>query len=159
VSTVEDNQSSFDLRLLWLLVIPGILIGAILTRVFLAHPDQAPSAATRTVSVSAPQHLGRCAIPTAQMLSQQSSAVQATVTGIDDTTAILRVTRVLAGPQVGTISVELPPAGGAPDTGMPHFVTGQSYLLAVAADGSLAGCGMSGPATGDLETLYTSAFG
>lgn len=157
---VEDTPSSFDLRLLWLLLIPGVLVGAILTRVFLAHPDEAPSAATRSVTVSAPQQVGRCAVPTAQMLSQQPSAVQATVTGIDDTTAILRVTRVLAGPQVGRISVALPAASAAHvDTGLPRFVEGESYLLAIARDGSLVGCGMSGQATGDLEKLYTSAFG
>jgi len=160
VSTVEDNQSMFDLRLLWLLLVPGALVGAILVRVFLANPDEAPSAATRSVTVTAPQQVGRCAVPTPQMLSQQPSAVQATVTGTDDSTAILRVTRVLAGAQVGTISVQLPAAGSAPtDIGMPRFVTGQSYLLAIGRDGSLVGCGMSGQVNGSLEKLYSSAFG
>lgn len=161
MSSVEENQS-FDLRLLWLLLIPGVLVGAILTRVFFIHVDDAvPSAATTNITVTAPIQIGRCAVPTAEQLAQQSTAVEATVTAVDETTAQLRVIEVMAGPQVGRISVQLPAQGAQSTTelGVPTFTVGDNYLLAVSPDGSLAGCGLSGPAGGDLQSLYTKAFG
>jgi hypothetical protein len=158
VSAVEENES-FDLRLLWLLLIPGILVAAILTRVFVLHvSDDSHSAATRSMTVTAPVQVGRCAVPTAQQLSQQATAVEASVTSVDASTAQLRVMRVLAGPQVGVITVQLP-AQPNPDVGMPTFTQGGTYLLAVSADGALAGCGMSGKSSSQLQQLYTSAFG
>jgi len=157
---MQENES-FDLRLLWLLLIPGILVGAVLARVFVFHvgdDTSSQSSATSTMSVTVPAQIGRCAVPSAEQLSQQSTAVEAEVTSVDATTAQLRVTRVLSGPQVGVIDVQLP-AKGVTDTVVPNFAVGGSYLLAVSADGSLAGCGMSGKDTSDLQSLYTKAFG
>jgi hypothetical protein len=159
VSTVEENNESFDLRLLWLLLIPGILVGAILTRVFFLHvDDDTHSEATRTLSVTVPAQIGRCAVPTAEQLAQQSTAVQAEVVSADASTAQLRVTRVLSGPQIGQIDVRIP-TQGTTDIDTPTFTVGDSYLLAVSADGTLAGCGLSGKANSSLESLYTKAFG
>ena len=159
MSTVEDDNESFDLRLLWLLLIPGVLVGAVLTRVFFLHvDDDTHSDATRTMSVTVPAQVGRCAVPTAEQLAQQSTAVEASVVSVDATTAQLRVTRVLSGPQVGQIDVQLP-AQGVTEVGVPTFTAGGNYLLAVSADGTLAGCGLSGKAGGSLESLYTKAFG
>lgn len=158
MSSVEENQS-FDLRLLWLLLIPAVLVGAILTRVFFLHvDDEAPSAATSNLTVTVPAVVGRCAVPTAEQLAQQSTAVEATATAVNAQTAELRVTRVLAGNQIGQITVELP-TQGATEVGVPTFAVGEDYLLAVSQDGALAGCGLSGKATGDLQSLYTKAFG
>lgn len=158
---VEENES-FDLRLLWLLVIPGILVAAILTRVFFlhVHDGNARSLSTSTLSVTVPAQVGRCAVPTAEQLAQHPTAVQANVTAVSGSLAQLRVTRVLAGQQLGRVDVHLPASGGAAsDAGIPTFTLGDTYLLAISSDGSLAGCGMSGKATGDLESLYTKAFG
>lgn len=155
---MEENES-FDLRLLWLLLIPGVLVAAVLTRAFIAHPDDdSHSAATRNLSVSVPAQVGRCAVPTADQLTQQSYAVEAKATAATASTARLRVTRVLAGSQVGEITVKLP-AAGTTDAMVPTFTAGGSYLLAVSSDGTLAGCGLSGKDTGDLRDLYTKAFG
>lgn len=158
MSAVEENET-FDLRLLWLLIIPGILVAAVLTRAFLAHPgDDSHSAATSNMTVTVPPQIGRCAVPTAEQLSQQSTAVAAQAVSVDATTARLRVTRVLSGNQVGEITVQLP-ASGTTEAGAPAFTVGDDYLLAVSAGGSLAGCGMSGKDTSDLRDLYTKAFG
>jgi hypothetical protein len=159
VSTVDDNDQ-MDPRLFWLLLIPAVLIAAILIRVFVlhVHDGNARSLSTRTVEVTVPAQVGRCAVPTADQLSQQSSAVQAEVTSADATTVQLRVTRVLAGPQYGVVTITLP-AAGTTDTGLPTFTTGDSYLLAISSDDTLAGCGLSGKADGKLEDLYTQAFG
>lgn len=158
MSAVEDNES-FDLRLLWLLVIPGILVAAILVRAFLAHPeDDTHSAATSSLTVTVPPQVGRCAVPTAEQLAQQSTAVEAQATSVDASTATLRVTRVLSGSQVGQITVQLP-ASGTTEALAPRFTVGDTYLLAVSADGALAGCGLSGKNTGELRDLYTKAFG
>jgi len=157
---MQDDES-FDLRLLWLLLIPGILVCAVLARVFVFHvgdDSSSQSSATSTMTVTVPAQIGRCAVPTADQLSQQSTAVEAEATSVDASTAQLRVTRVLSGPQVGMIDVQLP-AKGVTDTMLPAFTVGGSYLLAVSADGSLAGCGLSGKDGGSLQSLYTKAFG
>ena len=150
----------FDLRLLWLLLIPGVLVGAIIVHIIAGHSQLHPSAATSDLTVSAPQQVGRCAVPTAQQLSQLATAVRATVTTVGGGSVELRVTNVLAGPQIGVITVRLPASGEATaDTSLPAFVQGHSYLLGVTADNKLAGCGMSGPSDTALEDLYHQAFG
>ncbi|MCA1981423.1 MAG: hypothetical protein ACXVDH_05560 [Nocardioides sp.] len=159
MSTVEDNDQ-MDLRLLWLLLIPGILIGAIVVHVIAGHDDLKPSAATSNLSVSVPTQVGRCAVPSAEQLSQFPTAVRAEVTAVGDQAVDLRVQNVLAGPQIGLITVRLPASQLATaDTSLPAFVQGHSYLLAIAADNQLAGCGLSGASDTELEELYAKAFG
>lgn len=161
MSAVEENQS-FDLRLLWLLLIPGILVGGLILRIFVFHihdRTSSVSSSTSTMAVSVPAQVGRCAVPTAQQLAQQPTALEATATSVDATTAVLRTTRVLAGHQVGQLRVTLPSTPLPADAGVPRFAVGGNYLLAISSDGTLAGCGLSGQVNGDLEKLYTSAFG
>lgn len=161
MSAVEENQS-FDLRLLWLLLIPGILVGGLILRIFVFHihdRSSSVSASTSTMAVTVSPQVGRCAVPTAQQLAQVPTALEATATSVDATTAVLRTTRVLAGGQVGQLRVTLPSAPPPTDAGVPRFTVGDSYLLAISANGILAGCGLSGQVNGDLESLYTSAFG
>jgi len=169
VSTVDQNDQTdqpeqaeqLDLRLLWLLLIPGILIGAIFVHVITSDRDDAsPSSATSDLVVSIPQQVGRCAVPTAEQLAQQSTAVRANVIATRDDAVELRVTNVLAGPQIGLITVSLPPEAQAhADTSLPAFELNHSYLLAISADGKLAGCGLSGASDTTLEDLYSKAFG
>jgi hypothetical protein len=161
VSAVEENQS-FDLRLLWLLLVPGILIGGLILRIFVfqVHDrSSSVSASTSTMAITVPTQVGRCAVPTAQQLAQQPTALEATATSVDATSAVLRTTRVLAGHQVGQLRVTLPSTPLPMDAGVPRFTVGDSYLLAISSDGTLAGCGLSGQANASLEKLYTSAFG
>ena len=159
-SEPTDQGDQFDLRLLWLLLIPGILVGAILVHVIAGHGDLKSSAATSNITVSVPAQVGRCAVPTAEQLSQFPTAVRAAVVAVSDQAVDLRVQNVLAGPQVGRITVQLPTAAlSTADTSLPAFVQGHSYLLAIAADDQLAGCGLSGASDTDLEDLYAKAFG
>ena len=165
MSTTEQTpqtpqDDSLDLRLLWLLLIPGILVGAILVHVIAGHGDLKSSAATSNITVSVPAQVGRCAVPTAEQLSQFPTAVRAAVVAVTDQAIDLRVQNVLAGPQVGRITVQLPVSQLATaDTSLPAFVQGHSYLLAIAADDQLAGCGLSGASDTGLEDLYAKAFG
>ena len=154
------GEESLDMRLLWLLLIPGILVGAIFVHVLTGRDDINPSAATSNLTVSVPEQVGRCAIPTAEQLSQLPTAVRATVTEVGPDSVDLRVTNVLAGPQLGVITVRLPATELATaDTSLPAFVDNRSYLLAVTADDQLAGCGLSGASDTELEDLYAKAFG
>jgi hypothetical protein len=156
----SDQNDTFDLRLLWLLLIPGILVGAIVVHVIAGHGDLKQSAATSNLSVSVPTQVGRCAIPTAEQLSQFPTAVRAEVTAVGDQAVDLRVQNVLAGPQIGLVTVRLPASElGTADTSLPAFVQGHSYLLAIGADDQLAGCGLSGASDTNLEDLYSKAFG
>lgn len=156
-----EQGEQLDLRLLWLLLIPGILVAAILVHVITSDRDEsAPSTATSDLVVDVPQQVGRCAVPTAEQLAQQATAVRATVIATRDDAVELRVTSVLAGPQIGLITVSLP-AGGqtTADTSLPAFQPNHSYLLAISADDKLAGCGLSGASDTGLEDLYKKAFG
>lgn len=114
-----------------------------------------PNATELTV---APASGGRCMMPTPEMLAAKPVAFEGKVLGIADGVATLRPTTVYAG-EVGdevTVTGAVAPGAGGIE-GDPAFEAGQDYL--VAADGGrVAGCGLSGPVTAELEALYTRAF-
>ncbi|WP_382306525.1 hypothetical protein [Herbiconiux sp. UC225_62] len=101
----------------------------------------------------------KCAEITPDMLASYADvAFEATVTGIsDDGTVTLSVTDRYAGEI--TDVVEVPQGDDVLLDGMPlHYEEGGDYLIA-ASDGAILTCGQSGPATPELEQLYSAAFG
>jgi hypothetical protein len=121
-----------------------------------APTTAAPATGELTVAAAGS---GRCMMPTADLLADKPIAFEGTVEGIADGVVTLRVTHVFAGDLAEEVSVRgavAPDTGGAPE-GDPTFATGGRYLVA-AADGTVLGCGLSGPVTPDLRDLYAQAF-
>jgi len=99
----------------------------------------------------------RCAQPTAELLAQYDQAFEGTVTAIEGDTVTLQTTDVYNG-QVGeTVVVTAPPAGMDKLISMVHFKVGGTYLVS-AYQGSVSVCGYTGPATGELRSLFQKAF-
>jgi hypothetical protein len=100
----------------------------------------------------------RCvAQQTAELLAQYDQAFEGTVTAIEGDTVTLQTTEVYNG-QVGeTVQVTAPQAGLDKLINQVHFQVGGTYLVS-AYQGSVSMCGFSGPATGDLRSLFQKAF-
>lgn len=150
-----------DYRLLVLAaVVPAIIIAAILIRILVNRPhDSNAHPATLTVTVPAQAPSTACRTPTSAALAAQANAVEASVTGTSGRTVTLQPTRVFKGDHYARIQVELPATTPPAALRLPTFADGTTYLLAVAPDGTLSGCGLTGTESSSLESLYTAAFG
>ncbi|MEI5671804.1 MULTISPECIES: hypothetical protein [unclassified Nocardioides] len=111
------------------------------------------------VSLRAPTGAsGRCMVPNAEVLAQQQVAFAGTVDEISDGTVVLTPTTTYAGDEADRVEVVQPSEEMTQLIGAVDFQVGETYLVS-ATDGQVTVCGFSGPATPELEQLYTDAFG
>lgn len=82
-----------------------------------------------------------------------------TVTALDKSTVTIDVDRWFKGGDADRVTVALPPGDISPAL-IPgvDFVKGERFLV-TAAEGTVNGCGFSGPATVDYEKSFNEAFG
>jgi hypothetical protein len=130
-----------------------------------ASPDEGTSESTSSESASGePLALtadgstaGKCAMPSAEVLSGFDTAFEGTVTSVEDGTATLEVDQWYAGGEASTVTVEAP-GGSLDDLLMAvDFQEGQTYL--VSADGDrVTLCGFTAETSPELEAMYTEAF-
>lgn len=100
---------------------------------------------------------GKCAMPSAEVLSTFDTAFEGTVTSVEDGTATLEVEQWYAGGEASTVTVEAP-GGSLDDLLMAvDFQEGQTYL--VSADGDrVTLCGFTAEVDPELEAMYAEAF-
>lgn len=100
---------------------------------------------------------GKCAMPSAEVLSTFDTAFEGTVTSVEDGTATLEVDQWYAGGEASTVTVEAP-GGSLDDLLMAvDFQEGQTYL--VSADGDrVTLCGFTAETSPELEAMYAQAF-
>jgi hypothetical protein len=121
-------------------------------------PDANAPVAGETTQLRGPDNKGKCvATPTPEMLAGYDQAFQGTVTAIDGGTITLQATDVYNGDVGETVQVKAPPAGISDLLNQVQFQVGGTYLVS-AFNGAVSMCGFSGPATGDLQSLYNKAF-
>jgi hypothetical protein len=101
--------------------------------------------------------VGRCAAPDPSFIATGTQAFEGTVTSIEGDTVTLEATDVFTGEVGQTVQVTAPPAQFGALIQAVDFKEGQTYLVS-ATDGMVAVCGNSGPATGQLRSLYDQAF-
>jgi len=99
----------------------------------------------------------RCAAPDPSFIAAGTQAFQGTVTSIEGDTVTLETTDVFTGEVGETVQVTAPSQEFGALIQAVDFQVGQDYLVS-AADGMVAVCGNSGPATGELRSLYDQAF-
>jgi hypothetical protein len=101
--------------------------------------------------------IGSCLPVTAEGLQSQEKAFAARVIAVDGDTVTLEVTERFAGEVADRVEV---PQVDAIDTDFSRvsFELGESYLVA-AGDGTVRGCGLSGPDDSELRAIYDAAFG
>jgi hypothetical protein len=101
---------------------------------------------------------GSCIQFDVAFLREMPVAFAGTVTRIGGETVSLDVDRWYAGGTADQVILRVP--GGESSAALVglEFVDGGDYLVA-ATDGTVNGCGFSGPATPELEQAYEQAFG
>ena len=97
-----------------------------------------------------------------RFLRDMPVAFAGTVTSLDDDQVRLSVDRWYRGTaqqtQADAVTVAVPPETSSAALDGVDFRTGETYLL-TATDGTVNGCGYSGPRTAELEAAYAEAFG
>jgi len=117
----------------------------------------APAAGV-TTQLTAKAPIGKCAVPDAAMLAQYDQAFQGTVTAIDGDTVTLQATEVFNGEVGETVQVAAAPDDLQALVSTVNFQVGGTYLVS-AFEGSVSTCpGFSGPASGDVQKLFSEAF-
>jgi hypothetical protein len=101
---------------------------------------------------------GKCMVPSAATLKQQTLAFEGTVTNLTEDRATLRVSRWYAGEPTDLVEVQAPSEDMQALIGAVAFEEGGTYLVAATGQ-DLAVCGFSGPNTPELAALYAEAFG
>jgi hypothetical protein len=99
----------------------------------------------------------RCAPAGAGFIGAGTQAFEGTVTSIEGETVTLQTTDVFTGEVGETVQVTAPPDQIGALIQAVDFKEGKTYLVS-ATDGTVAVCGNSGPATGELRSLYDQAF-
>jgi hypothetical protein len=162
-------------RLTWLVAaaaVAAIAAGGTFAVNGLSGSDNTPQASHQTPAVTAPDARAplagqtteltvgaqaKCAVPSAALLAQYDQAFQGTVTAIDGDTVTLQATDVYNGEVGETVQVTAPQAMVRAMIQQVKFQVGGTYLVS-AYGGSVSMCGFSGPASGDLQKLFTEAF-
>ena len=85
-------------------------------------------------------------------------ALAGTVTAVDPAEVRLDVTRWYRGGDAGTVVLGNADARLQALLGTPDFSVGQDYLVS-ASGGSISVCGLTGPASPELQAAYDEAFG
>jgi hypothetical protein len=142
-----------------LLVIAGVGVFAVVGGDDEPQVPTAQDPAPTVVELSArPPVAGKCAVPTADLLGNQETAFDGTVTAFTDGTVTLEVTEWYRGGPADQVTVDAPPTDMEGLLGAADFKTGQRYLVS-ANDGFVTVCGFTAPYSDDLAALYAEAFG
>ena len=92
-----------------------------------------------------------------QFLREMPVALAGTVTALEPGQVSLDVDRWYRGGSADRVTIAVPVNNSAALDGV-DFREGERYLL-TATDGTVNGCGFSGPASTELESAYEAAFG
>ena len=101
--------------------------------------------------------MASCLPVSADIVAGTDLAFAATVTSIDGETVTLDVTRWYAGGEADQV-VLTAPAGMEALIGGIAFEQGGAYLVSATADLTVNYCGLTGPATPELQAVYDAAF-
>jgi hypothetical protein len=91
-------------------------------------------------------------------LADMPVAFAGTVTAIEDGQVSVDVDRWYRGGEAEQVTIAVPGEQTSAALDGVDFRTGDRYLI-TATDGTVNGCGFSGPATPELESAYAEAFG
>jgi hypothetical protein len=114
------------------------------------------SGGTLELSAAGGDTMASCMVFDTATLAGMSPAFAGTVVELDDGVATLEVDRWYAGGDAERVAIAYTP-GMEALIGTPDFVVDGRYLI-TAAEGTVNGCGYSGPATPDLEAAFAEAF-
>ena len=100
---------------------------------------------------------GKCAMPSAEILSTFDTAFEGTVTSVDGGTATLEVAQWYAGGDASTVTVEAPSKALEDLLMAVDFQEGRTYLVSADND-RVTLCGFTAETSPELEALYVEAY-
>lgn len=118
--------------------------------------DQGPT--TLALSLPPSDVAGSCMMFDVAFLAQMPVAFAGSVTAIDADRVTLDVDRWYRGGDADLVTVAVPPQQTSAALDGVDFRQGERYLI-TATDGTVNGCGFSGPAEPQLEQAFEQAFG
>ena len=98
----------------------------------------------------------RCRAFDVAVLRTMQVAFEGTVTATEGERTTLTVDRWFTGGDADRVRIDVPDGGTSESLGI-EFRPGARYLV-TATDGTVNGCGYSGPATAELESAFADAF-
>ena len=101
--------------------------------------------------------LNSCVRLSAEFLKQMPVAFAGTVSAIDAGTVSLDVTHWYVGGTAQVVTLANSTSPTVTTEGGTDFAVGKDYLVS-ASEGTVSSCGFSGPATPELQQVYTEAF-
>jgi len=148
-------------RLLAVLVggVAAAAIAAIALTMVVVRDDD-PPLTRQTLVIGAPgTTMSSCAPFDVNLLAEMPVAFAGTVREISGTAITIEVDRWYraASEETDVVGVALPADNTSAVLDGVEFATGQRYLL-TATNGTVNGCGFSGPASPELESAFNSAF-
>lgn len=157
--TLERTASTGRLR--WLLAAAVVAAAAVGVGGVVATGDKESGpqpSATLALSGAPGDAMTSCAVFDVAVLRSMPVAFAGTATSVDDTAVTLEVDRWYTGGTAEQVTISVP--GGRSRVALDgvEFVDGRRYLV-TATDGTVNGCGMSGPRTPELEAAFAEAFG
>lgn len=120
-------------------------------------PARRPGASTLSLDVASGDVMSSCVQFDVAFLRDMPVALAGTVTAVDDDAVTLHVDRWYKGGSADQVRIAVPDGQTSAALDGVTFVEGERYLL-TATDGTVNGCGFSGPATKELEAAYDEAF-
>lgn len=112
---------------------------------------------TLALSLPAPDVAASCIMFDVAYLAQMPVAFAGTVTAVDAGRVTLDVDRWYRGGDADRVTVAVPPQQSSAALDGVDFRQGRRYLV-TATDGTVNGCGFSGPADPQLEQAFEQAF-
>lgn len=114
------------------------------------------SSESTAVELSLPESSeAKCAVPSAEVISQMDSAFEATVTSVEGDVVTLDVQRWFTGGDADTVVVTQPST--AISEPVVVFEVDRTYLVS-ATDDVVSMCGFSGATNPELAAMYDEAF-
>ena len=163
VPTAPDPQRRSPLT--WLvaaaavLVIAGVGVFGFLSRDGDHTVPSAGHPAPTVMHLSArPPTAAKCAAVSVEILAQQQTAFDGTVSSIGAGLVTLDVSHWYRGGDTDQVSVDASPADLEALVQAAHFEVGQRYLVS-ANDGFVTVCGFTATYSDDLAAMYADAFG
>lgn len=159
---VVPSRSRLPLLLAAAAVVGALSIGAVLVATHERTPAVRPVPAAKaptTLALTVPGGItmGSCVPFDVKYLREMPVALAGTVAAADSTQVTLDVDRWYKGGTATRVTIAVPSGQTSAALDGVDFVQGKRYLL-TATDGTVNGCGFSGPATPELERSYAEAF-
>jgi len=120
--------------------------------------DRPAQATTTRLSLPDPLAMSSCVVFSTDVLRDMPVAFAGTVTSVEGDTVTLDVTHWYKGGSADAVVLETPGEHTSASLDAVQLEDGKDYLV-TATEGTVNGCGFSGPATAELSRAFDEAFG